>query len=255
MPSIILFLQSFSPEIILVLEYITCCVILVGMTYVFGRSGVYVYMITALIIANIQVIKLAQFCFMDAPIALGTIVFSSLYMAADLLTERFGPTSAHKAVWMGFASCLMITIFMLLTLGIAPVTHNQSILNLETCSAHQAIDILFSPAPRILMASLISYVCSQYTDIWIFQTVRRLTHERYLWLRTMVAAAISSLLDSILFSTLVWYILTTNPVPLTTLWYSYILGTYIFRLVIIVVQAPMLYILKACLNRGKPQPV
>ena len=221
------------------------------MTYFFGRSGIYIYIVTALIIANIQVVKTARFGFMDHPIALGTIVFSSLYLASDLLTERYGKSTAYKAVWLGFASSLMVTVFMVLTLGVPPVAEQTGVNSSMTpaLSAHQAIATLFTPAPALFAASLISYIVSQYSDIVIFQRIRVLTYNKYLWLRTSVAAAMSALLDSIIFSTLAWIIFAEHPVSLTTLFYTYILGTYAFRIVIIALQTPVLYVLKTCLDK------
>ena len=55
----------------------------------FGEVGLYVYTSIAVIAANIQVLKIVKFSFFAEPIALGTILFASIFLCTDILAEYY----------------------------------------------------------------------------------------------------------------------------------------------------------------------
>ena len=57
---------------------------------IFGEVGLYIYTVVAVIVANIQVLKLVKFSFFIDPVALGTILFASTFLCTDILTEFYG---------------------------------------------------------------------------------------------------------------------------------------------------------------------
>ena len=240
---IIISLQSLSPEYILTLEYITCFVAILALVRFFGAAGLFTYISLAVVIANIQVQKTVSFSFLNFPVALGTIVFSSTFIAVDILNEFYGVAKARRAVWIGFMSSLLVTLLMVLTLGTLPGDDNSP--------PHQAMKILFMPIPAIFIASLSSYLICQRFDIWIFCLIRKLTGGKYLWLRTSLASITSSLLDNIIFSLLAFVVLAPNPISIDKLIYTYILGTYIFRIIVSILQTPIIYFIRTLLKSGK----
>ena len=218
---------------------------LVVMTRFFGLVGIFAYTLMAIVISNIQVLKATTFSFMSEPVALGTIVFSTTFLATDIVTEYYSREKAMKIVWLGFVSMVLMAIIMVLTIGIAPVDSN--LLNSDHkrfLEAHKAMEVLFLPAPAIFLASLISYLVSQLNDVYLFSFLKEVTHTKYLWLRSGGSTALSSLLDSIVFSTLAWIIFADAPIDLKTLIWTYVLGTYILRLVMVGVNIPIVYAAK-----------
>ena len=55
---------------------------------------------------------------------------------------------------------------------------------------------------RFFIASMIAYLVSQYFDVWIYSRIKRLTKNRFLWLRNNLSTILSSLLDNTVFSLL-----------------------------------------------------
>ena len=87
----------------------------------FGEIGLYIYTIVAVIAGNIQVLKVVKFSFFLEPVALGTILFSSIFLCTDILAEYYGSKSARKNVIFGFSAFLLMTLIMLFTLGFKPI--------------------------------------------------------------------------------------------------------------------------------------
>lgn len=240
--SILFFLQQISPSLIFLIEYLLAFISIISMARFFGEGGLYSYIALSVIVANIQVLKTVDLAFLEFPVALGTILFSSSFMATDILTEFYGAQSARRAVNIGFFASLFITISMLLTISINPSADSQNI--------NTAMIEIFTPMPAIFCASIISYLVSSHLDIYIYEYVRNITDGKYLWLRTVVSTSISSLIDSTIFSVLAWIVFAQNPVTIEQLLYTYILGTYIFRFVIMILQTPMIYFVRFLFNRG-----
>ena len=227
-------LQTISPEI-LTLGLLLCCgIVILGMLRLFGAVGLMVYSSLAVVIANLQVQTASHFTFFQEPIAQGTVVFSSIFIVSSILTEYYGKRQAQKAVWLSFAAMILVTLFMLLTVGFKPAPGFM-----ET---HRAMCILFMPAPALIAASLIAYAVGQLNDIWIFATLSQITRGNLLWFRTIVATLIGAFLDNLVFSVLAWIIFSPSPLSWRTVFFTYILGTYFLRVFVAFVGVPFVYL-------------
>ena len=243
LPRIIESLQRLPPEFIWPLVLFWCFAFLIIMHRLFGEAGVYVYIVGAILGANIQVLKAVKFSVYPRPVALGTILFSSTYLATDILVERYGPASARRGVILGFVSYVFFTGAMLLTLAYSPLTPEQAGPSMAwALPYHDHIAALFLPSPALLVAGMAAYLVSQFNDVWIFQRVRRATNGRFLWLRSNVSTGVAALIDNTVFSVLAWIVLAPQPLPFRTVLITYILGTYWLRLFISVLDTPFLYL-------------
>ena len=253
--ALIAVLHSAAPEAILLLMIPLAFATILLMLRLFGEAGLYVFIALAIVAANIQVQKIVQFGFYLEPVALGTVLFSSTYLATDILNEYFGARSAKRGVLVGFVASIFWLLVMLLTVGYAPLSLEQAGTDyawaLET---HDQIAALFTPFPAILGASIISYLFSQYFDVWIFAKLRLLTQGRSLWLRNNVSTALSGLLDNAVFSTLAFVVFAVDPVPWDALLWVFILSTYGLRLVIALLDTPFMYLARVCLSDNHIMP-
>lgn len=248
--NLILFLNSRPPEFVAGIELVSCVTALACFTRWFGKSGLYGFITTLLIVGNIQVLKGSQFSFLPQPIALGTMLFGIIALSFDIITEYYGKAAALKGVRLSFFILGFFTLLMFLTAGIKPL--NPTVLTVDELplyTNHEHIKALFVPLPQILIASLISYFISQYVDIILFHITKRITHRRWLWLRTIIATSISALVDTVLFSLLAWKWLNPNPVSWHTLLTVYILQTYPLRLLCSFCFSPLIYLARFCLPK------
>ncbi len=246
---IVLFLQSVPNELLLFGMYVFGVASLLTLYRLLGKTGIYVYMALGVIIGNIQVLKAMTLTGFSQPVAMGTIVFMTTFLGTDILAERYGEAVARKAIWCGFVGIVFTTGIMFMTLGMPPLFDSDQ--NAFFNEAHYAMQTLFLPAPALFIASMTSYLISQYTDVRLFLLVRRLTEGRLLWLRSFLSTATSSLLDNIIFSVLAWKILAPLDIDTSTLIFTYILGTYVLRLFVTALNAPIMYFVNK--NRGKDE--
>jgi uncharacterized integral membrane protein (TIGR00697 family) len=103
---------------------------------------------------------------------------------------------------------------------------------------------IFLPFPTFFVASMIAYLISQYFDVWFYEKMLIFTNKKYLWIRNNISTMTSGLLDNTIFSLFAWIILNPNPLDFNTVLFTFILGTYVLRLIIAILDTPFIYLAK-----------
>ncbi len=241
--NLIIFLNHWPPESVWILMLGTCFTAIVLLYRLFGAAGLYLYIVVAIIGANIQVLKAIQFSFYPEPVALGTALFASTYLATDILAERYGAKAARLGIWLGFSGFLLFNILMLLTLAFAPLTEDHAGETMKwALPYHDYMIALFMPQSALFMASMIAYLTSQFHDVWLFDWLKSKFNGRFLWLRNNVSTIISAFIDNAIFSIFAWIVFNPHPLPLSTVFFTYILGTYWERVIIAILDTPFCYL-------------
>ena len=255
--NIINLISNQNTEVVWFVMLILCFLAILVFLRLFGYVGLYVYSAIAIIAANIQVLKQANFNFFSSinekiipfyepsPIALGTILFASTFLCTDILSEYYGKEKARKNVLIGFCSFLLMTILMLVTIGIQPAEDEW------VSMVQESLAILFTPMTSIFVASMIAYLISQYFDIWFFTYLKSISSNKLLWLRNNVSTAVSSLIDNTIFSLFAWIILNPNPFPLSDVIMTFILGVYLLRVFIAILDTPFIYLARYFIPKEK----
>lgn len=256
------YLHTWPPEVIWVILLVFTFGAILAMLRLFGASGLYIYISIAIIAANIQVLKAVKFSVFDQPVALGTILFATTYICTDILNEFYGRKAARKSIYIGFMAMFLMTAFMLLTLGFRPLNPQEAVNGMEwALESHNHIAGVFLSSPAMLLAGMIAYLCSQLNDVWLYSFFKKLTKGKYIWFRNNAAAAISAFIDDVVFSVLAWVVFADEPLATGVLWGTYILGTYALRLVVAIIDTPVIYLARYCKykkkspDEGKAEPI
>lgn len=195
----------------------------------FGRTGLFVWVGFATVLANIQVVKLIEIFGLTA--TLGNAVYGSIFLVTDILNEKYGKKEAKKAVWLGFSSLIMMTIIMQVVLQFEPAPDDF---------AQESLTTIFGLIPRIALGSMIAYIISQYTDVFIFSFLRKLfPSDGAFWIRNNGSTMISQLLDTLIFTSIAF--LGVYP---TDVWISIFISTYVLKFLVSIVGTPFGYLAK-----------
>lgn len=206
----------------------------------FGIAGLQVAIATAIVLANLQGPKLTQIFGFET--SLGVIFYSSIFFATDILSENYGRERANQAVMMGFI--VSIIVLVMLSIGVM-FTPSANPKNAEFANdVHSAFLTLVNFSPRFILGSLFAYLISQRLDVAIFHAVKKRTSGEKLWLRNNLSTMTSQLVDSLIFSLVVWW----GVVDLQT---ALMLGVakYGFKVIIAVIDTPFLYLARSWQRR------
>lgn len=194
----------------------------------FGRTGLFALIVFNLLLCNIQVLKTIELFGLTT--TLGNVLYASVFLATDILSEVYGKKQAQKAVLLGFVTLLMGTAYMQISLLFSPAADDF---------AQPHLQAIFGFMPRIALASMTAYLVSQLHDVWAFHFWRAKTGEGKLWLRNNLSTLASQLLDSVIFCAIAFTGMFPWPVFLEIL-----LSTYVIKVAVAMLDTPFMYIAK-----------
>jgi uncharacterized integral membrane protein (TIGR00697 family) len=160
--------------------------------------------------------------------SLGMIIYSGIYFATDLLSERYGRQEAQQAVLLGFATSIILVLIMTVSLLFIPTESSLPI--------HEAIVLMFGFTPRFVFGSIFAYLISQSFDVWVFHYMKRKTKGRHLWLRNNVSTLASQAVDTVLYSLVVWWGVVQLNMAI-----HLGLAKYLFKFIIALIDTPFIY--------------
>lgn len=201
--------------------------------YFWGKIGLFACIVLSLVVANIQVVKLIDLFGLTT--TLGNILYASVFLATDMISEMYSKKEAQKAVFLGFTALVLTTIYLQISLLYIPAPSDI---------AQESLETIFGFLPRIALASLCAYLVSQTIDVWIYHTVYKITNTKHLWLRNTVSTLSSQLLDTIIFTLIAFLGLYPSAVIV-----EIALTTYLFKAIVAFVDTPFMYLARIIHNK------
>lgn len=185
-------------SVILVLHVTTVC----GLSLFalrFGKELMIAWLALLAVAMNLFVLK--QITLFGLSVTSSDALGVGYLLGLNLIQEFFGKKTARQTVWI---SLFISSGFVLLSqIHLAYMPNRYDL-------AHSHYFFLFSPMPRLIIASLFSFLVVQLVDLAFFGYLRKKTAGRYLASRTALALILSQTLDTLLFSFLGLYGLVEN---------------------------------------------
>ena len=238
--NLISLMQTTPTWIMFGILFILCMTLITSFARIFGKEGLYIYSAVAIIASNIQVLKAVDLYGFTHPVPLGDVVFTSLFLVGDIITECWGRPAAQKCIWLGFAASLMFSCVMFLIVGMQPLENSDSFF----AQSHDAMAVLFTPSFSILAASLIAYFVSLWFDVWIFYVMKVAFKDKYLWLRSFISSSIGIIIDVFVFNIFAWVIFAVVAISFDTVIDAYVMNMIKIRIMLATLGIPVFYLVK-----------
>ena len=197
----------------------------------FGKNGLLAFNVLATLLANIEVLLLVKA--FGVEMTLGNVMFASTFLITDIMSENHSRKDANRAVVIStFCSLVFIAIsqmWLLYTPG-------------ENDWASGAFHTIFSSTPRIVCASLLVYLISQLTDVWLYHKWWEWCRKRFgdekkgLWIRNNGSTMVSQLLNTLLYTFFAFY----GTYDIKTLM-SIFISSYIIYFITSLLDTPFVY--------------
>jgi uncharacterized integral membrane protein (TIGR00697 family) len=198
----------------------------------FGRTGLVGVVIFSLLLANVMGPKLTVIAGLQT--SMGVILYSSIFFATDLLSEKYGRRAAQRAVLLGFYVSIVLVVMTQISLQFLPSPMPET--SAFAQSVHAATRTLFDYTPRFVFGSLLAYLLSQSFDVWVFHRIRDATNGRHLWLRNTGSTLMSQAVDTLIYGLVVWWGLVELGTAL-----QLAAAKYVFKFAIAVIDTPFIY--------------
>lgn len=169
-------------------------------------------------------------------LGVGMIPFPLTFVLTDVVNEFFGTQGARRMTLVGLGTAVFT--FAVVQLAIHLPTSPESPLKAQDFAN------IFGWSTRGYIASIAAYLVGQLLDITVFFTVRRLTRERLLWLRSTGSTLVSQLVDTVI----VTFLLFGGQKPASYIW-TLVRNSYGMKVAIAVGMTPVIYLAHGIFHR------
>ena len=148
-------------------------------------------LVTLYLVANlmaVKIISIGSFSLFDA----GTITFPFAYMLGDVLAEVWGYRTAKKVIIMTFICNALLVVFTSIGVILPYPDYMESV--------QQAYKTIYTYVPRIVAASLISFLIGELANAKVLVIIRdRQKDGKHLWIRTIASSMVGYIFDTVFF--------------------------------------------------------
>ena len=195
---------------------------------IFGKNGLYAFAIFGTLLGNIAVCKCIDVFGLST--TAGNVLYASVFLVTDILSEKYGKKAARNAVLYSFSVMLLWMFGSQLILLFTPNANDY---------ISDSLKVVFSLVPRITIASLAGFICSQNIDVFLYHLIWRKTgnDSSKLWLRNNGSTLVSQAVDTVIFTFLAFW--GTYP---SEVFFSILITTYLFKAMVAIIDTPFVYI-------------
>ncbi len=214
-------------ELIFILTVLIYLGSVLGLYKLFGKNGLYAFAIFGTLLGNIAVCKNVDI--FGAATTAGNVLYAATFLVTDILSEKYGKKEASKAVAYSFTIMLLWMLGTQLILWFTPNANDY---------INESLKVVFGLVPRITIASLIGFLCSQNLDVFLYHFIWSKTggSKAKLWLRNNGSTLTSQLIDTVLFTFIAFW----GVYPTQVFW-SILITTYLFKALVALLDTPFMY--------------
>ncbi|MFA9515773.1 queuosine precursor transporter [Halopenitus sp. H-Gu1] len=216
-----------------------------------GQVSLLALFVTALVTAQLTAAKILA---IPLPVALprigpeialpgAAVAYALTFFASDCYAELYGRRAAQVMVNVAF-------VMNFLVLGLVWSTIVAPAQNPEFAATFEAA---LAPATNVVVGSLLAYLVSQNWDVIVFHAIRERTGGAHLWIRNLASTTTSQAIDTVIFVGIAFVAAPTflgigDALPIGVV-VSLILGQYLLKLLIAIVDTPFVYLVVGAVRR------
>jgi uncharacterized integral membrane protein (TIGR00697 family) len=171
----------------------------------------------------------------------GVVIWPVVFITTDLINEYFGKPGVKRISYLtaGLIAYAFVVIF--LTMALAPADFwldtNKTDPDGNSFNISYAFNKIFGQGQRIIIGSLTAFLLGQLVDVFVFQKLKRITGNKFLWLRATGSTLVSQFIDSfvVLFIAFSGVFTNTQIVAIG-------ITNYIYKFLIAIALTPLIYL-------------
>jgi queuosine precursor transporter len=196
----------------------------------------------SLVLAALTAIKVHEVHFgpLSVLVPAGTLAFGLTYLATDVISEVWGRGFALCVVLTGVAMRILMALLLVFAMHVESIAPFMTLSESWTPERQAEFVSVFSSGNRTNFAGLVAFGVSALADVMIFHHFRKRDQgKNRLWLRNNLSTIVSQILNSTIFISVAFAgIVTWAAIG------SLILGQVIFKILVAVLDTPLVYLLR-----------
>lgn len=188
--------------------------------------------ICSVVVTNVIGVKIMTF--LGFSFTAGVITFAASFLCTDTVSEIYGRKTANYFVLLGFVASLFMLLFVQIAIHSEPASF---------WTGQEAYEETLGAVKRIVLASMVAYLASQFHDVWAFHLWRKVTKGKYLWLRNNLSTFTSQVIDTVLFVSIAF----AGTMEFSQLW-SIMFAQFMIKWLLAIADTVLIYPLVALLG-------
>ena len=178
----------------------------------------------------------------------GVLLWPFVFVMTDVINEYYGRRGVRFISYLAVLFIVYAFVFAFMAIRAVPADwwvgsyEAQGIPDMQAAFAG-----IFGQGLWVIGGSLVAFLIGQLLDVAVYHRVRRITGEKYIWLRATGSTVISQLVDSFI----VLYIAFVLGPPRWSLDLFLAVGTlnYAYKFLMAVMMTPLIYLAHALIDR------
>lgn len=175
---------------------------------------------------------------MDFNLTAGALIWPVVFITTDLINEYFGKPGVKHISYLTALLILYAFLVIFLAMKLPPAgfwaelkDDNGNVFNMDL-----AFNKILGQGLRIIWGSLTAFLLGQLVDVFVFQKLKRVTGNRWLWLRATGSTLVSQLVDSFVVLFVAFYgVFATDQIIAIGI------TNYIYKFTVAIVLTPLIY--------------
>ncbi len=173
----------------------------------------------------------------------GTLLWPIIFVFTDVINEFYGKRGVRMISWIAVALILYGFIFAFAAIHLAPAPWWVDAAKDQGVPDYQAAyAAVFGQGLWTIAGSVIAFLLGQLIDVSVFHRIRRMTGEKYVWLRATGSTAVSQLVDSFVVLYIA-FVLGPQHWP-TSLFMAVSTVNYAYKMLAAIALIPLLYLMR-----------
>jgi uncharacterized integral membrane protein (TIGR00697 family) len=178
---------------------------------------------------------------MDFNVTAGVVIWPVVFITTDLINEYFGKPGVKRISYFTAMLIAYAFIVLLLTMKLPPadwwLDSNNKDPEGNPFNIDYAFTKIFGQGQRIIIGSLTAFILGQLVDVFVFQKLKHITGNKYLWLRATGSTLVSQFVDSFV----VLYIAFAGTLKGEQI-IAIGITNYIYKFIVAILMTPVIYI-------------
>jgi len=182
----------------------------------------------------------------------GVLLWPVVFIMTDVINEYYGPRGVK---FLSYLTIGLISYAFLMFNG-AISLHPSEYFDIgnNIAKPDEAFKGIFGQGTWIIIGSIVAFLVGQVLDVFVFHRIKKITGEKYIWLRSTGSTVVSQLIDSFIVLFIAFYIgkrLQTGQGAPWSFHQVLVTGTgnYIYKFVVAIMLTPVIYWVHAFIEK------
>ena len=180
-------------------------------------------------------------------LTVGVLTWPLVFIMTDIINEYYGVKGIR---FLSIIAAALIAFSFFVFYGSIHTSASSWWIGSETQEGvpdmQKAYSQVLGQGMNIIIASLTAFIIGQLVDSSVFKMIKRITGEKYIWMRATLSTFVSQLIDTVVVLYLYLYVAMGFSFPKVT---AIAMVNYTYKFVIAILLTPIIYLVHAWIER------